>query len=158
MTSLQNYYYLSSSFSGSNIVYNVSPVSIGGPKTSMVLLSTSNLTCSGSQNFSYTVPSTVAGNAFNKWVVTDIVARLISGTPGTAATFGLSISGNQVVSANRPLPTYGGGVDVSLVNLNTQNISATYKMANPGDTIIFSTAGTFTAASVFQFDLIGYYF
>ena len=158
MSSFSNYFSLSASVSGNNFNYAISPVSISGPKTQIVLLTTPNLTCSGSQTFSYTVPTTIAGNSFSKWVVTDYVARLISGTPGTAATFGLNISGNQAVSTNRQLPTYGGGVDVALINLNTQNISATYKMANPGDTIIISTGGTFSTSCVFQFDLIGYYF
>lgn len=106
---------------------------------------------------SWTVPATVNGQTVTKLVVTDVVARLLSGTPGTSATWGVSISGNTAAGASRVLPTAGGGVDVALINLNTQNISASYKQANPGDSITFTSGGTFSGSTTWQFDIFGYY-
>ncbi len=104
----------------------------------------------------FTCPSTVNGQTVKKLVIVDVAVRLIAGSPGNSATFGLTIGGNLCFST-RQLPPYGGGVDLTLVNLNVQSLSGTIKAASPGDAIVITSGGTFAQSTQWQIDLLGYY-
>lgn len=125
-----------------------------------VLAFSSTLTWSGSggsgQAYTWTVPSTINGNTVNWVVITKVACSLLSGTPGTSATFSVTIGGTSIVGS-RYLPTYGGGVNVSIVDLNVQNLSGTSKNAVATNNIVVTPGGTFSNSTTWRVDIIGYY-
>jgi hypothetical protein len=102
------------------------------------------------------VGSTLNGNTVTVMVITKVVASLLSGTPGTSATFGVNI-GTFSPFSSRQLPTYGGGVNVSIVDLNVNNLSGTSRNAVPGDGLKVTSGGTFSGSTTWRIDWIGYY-
>lgn len=128
-----------------------------------VLGSTAQVSWSGTgSTTTFVTPATIGGNTVNRLVVTGITARKISGSPGSSATFSMSLNGGfGTIFSSRGLPPAGGGNDLSWYATSYSELgSSTYSTMDPTThtTLTFTSAGTWGGTGVFVFDIQGYYF